>query len=216
MFVGQIEMRKLKLQMQVTVDGFVAGPNGEQDWMVWDWDEKLKDYVAALTETVDTMVMGRVLYEGMAKYWPAAAENAKDPNAVFARKMNKMRKFVFTKTLTSFEWENTQRASGTIGNMISRLKSDLSSEKDIIVYGGARFVSSLIEADLIDEYHLFVNPIAIGEGMSIFRGLEEKRKLQLINVTTTRMGITVFHYVPNRENGHSKVYKTIQFEDLKI
>ncbi len=96
-------MRKVKLQMQISIDGFVAGSNGEQDWMVWDWDDTLTNYVRELTATVDTMLLGRVLYQGMSAYWPAAATNPDNPDREGAEIMNKLPKIVFSKTLSTVE-----------------------------------------------------------------------------------------------------------------
>ena len=93
-------MRKLKLQMQVSVDGYVAGPNGEMDWMVWDWDDELKNYVKEITAPVDCILLGRVLAEGFIPHWAAAATSA-DPkeNNDFAQIMHNTHKVVFSKTL---------------------------------------------------------------------------------------------------------------------
>lgn len=68
-------MRKIKLQMQVSLDGFVCGPNGEMDWTTWNWDDALKNYVKELMEPADSFIIGRVLYEGMSMYWPSAETN---------------------------------------------------------------------------------------------------------------------------------------------
>ena len=67
-------MRKLKLQIQLSIDGFIAGPNGEMDWMIWNWDDKLKDFVTQLTESTDTIVLGRKLAEGFIPYWRSNKE----------------------------------------------------------------------------------------------------------------------------------------------
>jgi dihydrofolate reductase len=185
-------MRKLKLQMQVSLDGFVAGPNGEMDWMTWDWDDKLKEYVQNLTEPIDTIILGRVLAEGFIPVWK---ERAADPSAdVFTHQMVNTPKVVFSKTLTSHLWENTALANGDIVEEINNLKKQPGG--DIMAYGGARFASALIKNNLIDEYHLFVNPAAIGKGMSIYNALEEKLPLKLVKATQFECGITVLCYNP--------------------
>jgi dihydrofolate reductase len=187
-------MRKVKLQMQVSLDGFVAGPNGEMDWMTWNWDDELKEYVTALTESVDSILLGRVLAQGFIPHWTAASKNPESDS--FTHKMVDTPKIVFSKTLTSSEWENTVLAEGTIEDAVTHLKQQ--EGNDIIVYGGSNFVSNLIKHNLIDEYHLFVNPVAIGSGMPIFLGLEEKLPLKLIQSKGFSCGITVLCYKPDK------------------
>jgi len=188
-------MRKVKLQMQVSIDGFVAGPNGEMERMTWNWDDELKEYVQKLTEPVDCIILGRVLAQGFIPHWTAAAKNPESDS--FTHKMVDTPKVVFSKTLTSSEWENTVLAEGTIEQAVIDLKS--SEGNDIIVYGGGNFVSNLIKHILIDEYHLFINPAAIGSGIPIFQGLKEKLPLKLIKSTGFSCGITVLCYEPDRK-----------------
>lgn len=187
-------MRKLKLQMQLSLDGFVAGPNGEMDWMVWNWDEPLNKYVGDITESVDCIVLGRVLAQGFIDYWANAAAN---PETVpGAQKLNDTPKVVFTKTLESNEWSNTTLAKGDLVEEITALKNQ--SGNDIIAYGGGNFVSDLIKHNLIDEYHLFINPTILGNGMPIFKSLEDKLNLQLIESRGFECGIVVLCYKPKK------------------
>ena len=179
-------MRKLKLQVQISVDGYIAGTNGEMDWMVWDWDEEIKNYVKELTEPVDCIVLGRKLAQGFIPHW------ASHPEEEGADKINNTSKVVFTKTLEKSEWNNTVLAKGNIVEEVNKLKKQ--NGKDIIVYGGANFVSSLIKYRLIDELHLFINPSAIGNGMTIFKGLDNKQNFNLIKATAFECGIVVLHY----------------------
>ena len=93
-------MRTLKLQMQITVDGFVAGMNGEMDWMVFDWDDEMKNYVNEITKPVDCIILGRKLAQGFIPSWTNVVENHSDsPEYEFAKKMIDCPKVVFTKTL---------------------------------------------------------------------------------------------------------------------
>ncbi len=195
-------MRKLKLQVQISVDGYIAGPNGEMDWMVWNWDDKLKDYVNELTESVDTILLGRKMTAGFISHWSNVITRIEDPSYEFAKKMIDYPKVVFTKTLNESDlitngWENTVLAKGDLPDEVNKLKKQ--SGKDIIVYGGASFDSSLIKAGLIDEFHLFVNPAAIGNGLSIFKTLDNKQKLNLENATSFECGIVVLCYKPGNE-----------------
>ena len=188
-------MRKLKLQVQMSVDSFIGGPNGELDWMTWDWDDELKNYVDELHKTVDTILLGRKMADGFIKHWTAVATNPDDEGHVFGKKMIDTPKIVFSKTLGSSEWENTQIANDLEGE-VAKLKN--SEGGDIIAYGGAGFDTSLIKAGLIDEYHLFINPTALGEGLTIFQGLENPRELLLTSSTPYKCGIVVQRYQPKR------------------
>ena len=187
-------MRKLKLQMQLSVDGFVAGLNGEMDWMAWDWDDTLKNYVAGITESVDCILLGRVLAEGFIPTWTARANDPETAD-VFAHKMVDTPKFVFSKTLSESGWANTRIAADIVGE-IQALKQQPGN--DIMVYGGSRFVSSLIQQNLIDEYHLFINPVVLGNGMPIWQELNDRMKLKLVNTTVSNSGIVILCYMPEQ------------------
>ncbi|HEY4111997.1 dihydrofolate reductase family protein [Puia sp.] len=187
-------MRKVKLQVQLSLDGFMATPDHKMDFLEWNWDEKLKKYVGDLTGSSDTMILGTVLYQGMAAHWPAI----KPDNEMYAaaQGFNAMKKVVFSSALKGqpLEWNNSELAAGDAASVIRDLKSK--PGKDIIAYGGERFVRSLLKEDLIDEYHLFVNPAAIGKGLTIFGGLERYKKFGLVAATPFECGIVVLQYKP--------------------
>ena len=189
-------MRKLKLQVQMTADGFVCGPNGELDWMTFNWDGKIMKYVNELTDTSDTILLGRKMTPGFMTYWSRVVEDPKNPEHEFGKKMIDTPKVVFTKTLDKSEWKNTTLAKGNLTDEINKLRNR--SGKDIIVYGGASFVSSLIKEGLIDEFHLFINPAAIGSGMKIFEDIERKQNLKLIKSIPFDSGIVLLHYEPEK------------------
>ncbi len=185
-------MRKLKLQVQISIDGYISGSNGEMDWMVWNWDEALKQYVIGITETVDCILLGRKLAQGFIPHWDEAAKKTDDPEAPFAQKMSETPKIVFSKTIQHSGWNNTAIASGNLVDEITSLKNQPGN--DIIVYGGGTFVSSLIKNNLIDEYHLFVNPSILGSGMTIFGGSEQRLNLTLSTARSFDCGIAVLSY----------------------
>ena len=189
-------MRKLKLQVQISIDGFIAGPNGEMDWLEWNWDDALKQYVTDLTGTIDCIILGRKLAEGFIPYWASVAANADDPQNTAGRIFTDTPKVVFTQTLQESAWANTSIASGNLTDEIIALKNQ--EGKDIIAYGGAGFVSSLIQHGLVDEFHLFINPTAIGKGLPIFAELSSRQSLALINSTQFNCGIVVQHYQPKQ------------------
>ncbi len=182
-------MRKLKLQVQMSVDGFISGPNGEMDWMVFNWDNELKKYVNEITKPVDCIVLGRNLAQGFIPHW---ASKPKGEDSWFIDKMNNSSKVVFTKTLEKSEWDNTILARGDLVDEVNKLKNK--NGKDIIAYGGGTFVSALIKARLVDEFHLFVNPVALGTGMAIFKELNGKQNLTLKKSTAFACGIVLLNY----------------------
>jgi dihydrofolate reductase len=187
-------MRKLKLQMQITADGFVAGTEGQLDWMTWNMDEKLQGFITHLTDTSDTILLGRKMTPGFIDYWEREITKPQGPQYLFARKMVELPKLVFSKTLRVVDGQNARVENSDLKNAVDQLKQ--APGNDIIVYGGATFVSSLIENALIDEFNLFVNPVAIGNGLRIFK---DRRPLMLTASTAYSCGIVVNAYKPKRE-----------------
>jgi dihydrofolate reductase len=188
-------MRKLKLQIQMSIDGFVARPNGAADWMTFNPDEEFLAFLNALLDSSDTLLLGRKMTEGFVTHWQTVAKN--NPEHSFAKKIVDTPKIVFTKTLEHSPWNNTTLAKGTLAEEIAHLKKQ--SGKDILVYGGASFVSSLIQEGLIDEYHLIVNPVAIGEGMPIFKLLGRTQQFTPIASKLYPGGKTVLTYQPKND-----------------
>ncbi|MCA9919165.1 MAG: dihydrofolate reductase family protein [Anaerolineales bacterium] len=186
-------MRKLKLQVQISVDGFVAGPNGEMDWLTFPWTEDIGNYVGAITEPVDTIILGRNLAEGFIPHWASVAADPNHPEQAAGQKFSDTAKVVFSRTLETTKWANTAVANGDLVTEINSLKQQ--DGGDIIAYGGVEFVSELIKHDLIDEYHLFVNTTAMGSGKPIFTG---KTRLKLHKATPFACGIVALHYQPIR------------------
>lgn len=195
-------MRKLKLQVQMSVDGYIAETNGKTDWMIWNWgeewtwDDELKKYFNDLTASVDCILLSRKMAEeGFIAHWAKTAENPNGPQYGFAKNITDAHKVVFSRTLDKSKWNNTDIARGGLAGEINKLKNQ--KGKDIIVYGGATFVSSLIKERLIDEFYLFVNPTALGNGMTIFKELDSKRNLTLIKSKSYDCGIVVLKYIPS-------------------
>jgi dihydrofolate reductase len=184
-------MRKLKLQMQVTLDGFVAGPEGELDWMSnIENDKQSQELIIQLTDTSDLIIMGRKMSSGFLEYWENVFDNDKNnPEYNIATRMVNTPKVIFSKTLRSTNGRNTRVENGDLKTEVLRLKGQ--PGKDIVVYGGANFVSNLIKEDLIDDYFLFVNPTAIGKGLSVFH---DNKKMELIHSESYNGGIVVNHY----------------------
>ena len=183
--------RKLKLQVQMTVDGFVAGPEGQLDWMTRNLDEGVIARIVEITDTSDTILLGRKMTDGFIKYWEGVQPES--PEYLFARKMVDTPKVVFSKTLKRVEGKNVRVETGDLVQAVNQLKGQRG--KDIVVYGGATFVSELIEHDLIDEFNIFVNPVTIGRGMRIFN---DRKALRSTGSTAYPSGVVINTYQPVR------------------
>ena len=185
-------MRKVKLQMQLSIDGFVAGPNGEMDWMNWNWGDDIKAYLKKIMDGLDLILLGKNLAQGFIPHWDTAALEPEKPENEGAEFFSNTKKIVFSKSLKSSDWERTELNNGDLVEEINLLKNQPGG--DIIVYGGGNFVSNLIKNNLIDEYHLFINPTIIGKGMTIFSEVSSNLNLILEDVQKFDCGITVLKY----------------------
>ena len=198
-------MRKLKLQVQITVDGYVGGPDGDHDWRIWNWDDELKAFAYPLRDVCDTILLGRKMAEGFIPHFEDTVNNLQGKHAdkaseekfTYASRMVNMPKIVFSKTMKTFNGKNVSVENGDLVTAIKNLKSK--EGKDMIVYGGAGFVSSLIKEGLIDEFNFFVNPVMINKGLRIFDLLEHRQKLSPISATAYECGISVLIFKLNNE-----------------
>ena len=190
-------MRKLKLQVQITIDGFVAGPNGEMDWMTSEADDEVEAVMNALTDSSDTILLGRKMNDGFVDFWTSVLDTPESPVYAFAQRMIDTPKIVFSKTVKESKWANTTVANGDLVEEIEKLKQQ--DGKDIVVYGGATFVSNLIKENLIDEFNLFINATAIGSGLTIFSKLEGNLRLELTNSQRFECGEVLNTYQLKRD-----------------
>jgi Dihydrofolate reductase len=183
-------MRKLTAQMMITLDGFFEGPHHEIDWHVVDGE--FNDYAWGVLNSVDLLLFGRLTYELMAAYWPSADALKEDP--VTARLMNEHEKVVFSKTLKQVAWQNTRLVSTDIVSEVKRLKNQ--PGKDMVIFGSSDLCVPLVKANLIDEYHLLVNPVVLGSGKSLYAGLGQRLNLKLINTRQFSSGLIGLFYQP--------------------
>jgi dihydrofolate reductase len=188
-------MRRFKIQTQVTVDGYMGGPNGEMDWTTFPWTDDISAYSDALHQSSDCIVLGRKLAEGFIPTWAARTPDDGESQESIDW-MNNTPKVVVSNTLTESPWENTEVAGGDLTEIVNRLKAR--PGKDLIAYGGSTFVQNLIAAGLLDELHLFVNPTAIGAGLPVFPNLDPPQQLRMVAARPFECGITVLHYEPKR------------------
>ena len=165
-------MRKLKLQMQTSLDGFVStGPDDDQTWVTWALEE-IKSHVLELFDTSDTILIGRKLAVDYIPFWEDTVTQPEHEMFEMAKRIVAAKKIVFTKTLDHSVWPNTILAKGDLTEEVNKLKQQ--SGKDLIVYGGSSFVAALIKEKLIDEFHFFVNPVVLGKGVSVFEQLDDR------------------------------------------
>jgi dihydrofolate reductase len=182
-------MRKLKLQVQISVDGYVAEPDGELDWTT-NVDEKLWQFMNEVADSSNTLLLGRKMAEDFVGHFEAFKPD--NPRFAFAQKMVNIPRIIFTRTLDKPFGINTSLAKGNLADEIAKLKNQ--KGKDILVYGGAGFVSSLLAGGHIDEFLFFVNPVMINKGMRIFDLLDERQNLSLISAVPYECGVTVLRY----------------------
>ena len=185
-------MRKLKLQVQISIDGFIGGINGSMDWLTMNWSDDISAYVNEITEPVDTILLGKNLAMGFIPHWMEVAGDAYHPEQHAGKKYFETPKIVFTKTLKHTEWPNTEVNNGPLEPEVNRIKK--ATGGDIIVYGGASFVSALLKKQLIDELHLFINPVILGKGMSIFQAINQQQHYNLETSRQFDCGIVMLRY----------------------
>ena len=186
-------MKKLKLLMHTSLDGFIAGPTGEMDWILFD--EEMGDYSSSLTQGADTVIYGRITFQMMESYWPTAGESAgaSRHDKEHAAWVNKARKMVFSRTVLTSDWNNTVFYDGNIDGTVSALKKE--DGGDILLIGSASITHALIQADLIDEYRININPVILGIGIPLFKNIRERMNLVLTGTRQFRCGVTGLTYI---------------------
>jgi dihydrofolate reductase len=191
-------MRKLVLFIHTSLDGFVAGPNGEMDWI--NVDEEIFDFAGQRTNEADTALYGRVTYQMMESYWPTAAQlpTATKHDVEHSRWYNKVAKVVLSRTLKGENLTNTLIIDGNLAAEIVKLKQE--AGKDILMFGSPTAAHSLMAEKLIDDYWLFVNPILLGRGIPLFNGVKEKSALKLVASNIFSSGVVCLHYEYKRDN----------------
>jgi dihydrofolate reductase len=189
-------MRKIISFMHISLDGFVAGLNGEMNWI--KVDEEIFDYVGKRISEGDTALYGRVTYQMMENYWPQAGDKPKATkhDIEHSKWYNNVHKVVLSKTMNDAGLTNTTIISDNLADSINEIKQQ--PGKDILLFGSPTATHSLIQQNLIDGYWLFVNPIILGQGIPLFVDIKDKIKLKLLNTQQFTSGVTELNYTVDR------------------
>ncbi|TCZ67472.1 dihydrofolate reductase family protein [Flaviaesturariibacter aridisoli] len=189
-------MRKIISFVHVSLDGFVAGPAGEMNWI--KVDEELFDHVGKRIQQTDAALYGRVTYQMMESYWPdagkepGASKHDRDHSAWY----NGAHKFVMSRTMKGTELPNTTVISDNLAEQVNALRQGDGSE--ILLFGSPTATHALMEQGLIDGYWLFVNPVILGQGIPLFAGIPGKTALKLQSTQPFKNGVTELNYTVER------------------
>jgi dihydrofolate reductase len=194
-------MRKIIVSINVTLDGFMAGPRGELDWHFPHWNEEMANFAYEQLCLMDSILLGRVTYQAMASYWPYEANNTAcgRQEQDYAYMMNHYEKVVFSKTLRTVEWRNSRLVKNNIAKEVASLKEQ--PGLDMIVYGSGSIVSRLMQLDLVDEYVIWLHPVVLGQGIPLFRDVQGKYPLKLLKTKAFSSGVVVLYYEKTKLKG---------------
>jgi dihydrofolate reductase len=189
-------MRKIISFMHISLDGFVAGPNGEMRWI--KVDEEIFDHVGKRIGETDTALYGRTTYQMMEGYWPTAGDepDASKHDKEHSKWYKEARKIVLSKTLKEAGLNNTQIIGDNLSDRINEIRQQEGSE--ILLFGSPTATHALIQRNLIDGYWLFVNPIILGQGIPLFVDIKDKIKLKLLTTRQFTSGVTELNYTVDR------------------
>ncbi|MBL0910917.1 MAG: dihydrofolate reductase [Bacteroidia bacterium] len=178
-------MRNVILDLAVTLDGFIEGPNGEIDWCILDDDMDLEGFIG----TVDAILYGRVSYDAWGNFQPD--ETASAPERQIWQGVHSKKKYVFSRQAR--QDERATFISTDIANAVAEIKKQ--EGKDIWLYGGAGLIRSFIEAGLVDMYRLSIHPVVLGAGKPLFENLKERVNLKLTDTKVFRSGVVQLIYM---------------------
>jgi dihydrofolate reductase len=190
-------MRKIISFMHISLDGFVAGPKGEMNWI--NINEEIFDHVGKRISEGDTALYGRVTYQMMENYWPTAGNkpSATKHDIEHSKWYSKAHKIVLSNTMKNLSLPNTTILSDNLSNRINEIK--LKEGKEILLFGSPTATHALIQLNLIDGYWLFVNPVILGRGIPLFTDIQDKIKLNLTYTRPFACGVTELSYLVDRE-----------------
>lgn len=185
-------MRKIVSFVHVSLDGFVAATNGGLDWIIVN--EEIFDHVEKRIKETDTAMYGRVTYQMMESYWPTAADQpaATRHDIEHSRWYKQASKIVLSKTMHDVNLPKTRIIGDNLPDEITQLKQGIGSE--ILLFGSPTATHSLMAENLIDEYWLFVNPILLGQGVPLFKGIQNRAPLKLVTCKQFSSGVACLQY----------------------
>ncbi len=186
-------MRRIILGMQVTLDGYIAGPEGDMSWVdtgAEAWEHNFESF-----NTSDAVIMGRVLYEGFLQYWPAAGASPKSNKyeKEYSEWIAQAHKYVFSNSLKSADWENSTLVPGDPVTEVARIRQ--SQGGAILVAGGARLAATFAGLGLIDEFRILIVPKVIGGGTGFLKGIRDSIDLKLCESRMFKSGTIAAHYI---------------------
>ena len=186
-------MRKVISFMHISLDGFVAGPQGEMNWI--KVDQEIFDHVGKRISLGDTALYGRVTYQMMESYWPTAADKpgASKHDIEHSAWYSKVHKVVLSRSMNGQVLANTTIISDDVTESINQIKQQPGGE--ILLFGSPTATHALMQLNLIDGYWLFVNPIILGQGIPLFTGIKQQVKLNLQHTHPFTNGVTALSYV---------------------
>ncbi len=184
-------MRKVIVFNHMTLDGFFTDKNGDMSW-AHKPDPEWNAFVAENASGQGQLLFGRITYELMASYWPTPAAMKNSP--AVAEGINKMPKVVFSRTLDKASWNNTRLVKGDLVEEVRRLKAE--PGEDMVILGSGSIVSQLAQAGLVDEFQMVVSSIVLGEGKTMFEGVQKKLPLTLSKSRTFGNGNVLLCYKP--------------------
>jgi dihydrofolate reductase len=182
-------MRKLLVFNNVSLDGYFSDAAGDLSW-AHRQDDEWKAYVADNAKGDSTLLLGRVTYELMVRFWPTA--QAIELMPAMAERMNNREKVVFSRTLETASWNRTRLVKGDPAAEVLRMKKE--PGPSMVLLGSGSIVSLLAQEGLIDEYQLVVNPIILGKGRSMFSGVQRTLNLKMTRTRTFRNGNVLLCY----------------------
>ena len=191
-------MRKLIVTEFYSLDDLMSDSEDKMDWVTTTFSQDMGKYVGDVYANADTLFLGEVTYQIMATYWPTADTNpeAFQGDAESAHTMNSIRKVVFSKNLKDLAWSNSALKTEIVPEEIKKMKQE--PGKNMLVAGSASIVQQLTNFGLVDEYHLLVHPVILGNGKPLFKDIRERHNLKLISTEVFKNGVVLLRYEPLR------------------
>jgi len=187
-------MRRIISFVHISLDGFVAGPNGEMNWITIN--EEIFEHVGKRINKGDTALYGRVTFDMMEGYWPTAGQkpNASDHDRNHSKWYSEVHKIVLSRSLAGTTRADMTVISDNLADRIRAIKEAPGSGEDILVFGSPGATHALLQENLIDGYWFFVNPVVLGTGIPLFKNVQDKMKLEFEGTHVFKCGVVELRY----------------------